>query len=106
MITQDASDQRKHRFQTRRPRSGLQAPHATPQQRREANSGNAHPQSGLPRRSNWPDSRADSFELDAFLRRYFDEFAFKTMTTEKFFDLLRTRLLVPNNISEAAMPRP
>ncbi|MBK5260722.1 MAG: M1 family metallopeptidase [Thermoanaerobaculia bacterium] len=40
-------------------------------------------------------------KLDAFLRRYFDEFAFKTMTTDKFIELLRTRLLVPNNISEA-----
>ena len=42
-------------------------------------------------------------KLDAFLRQYFDENAFKTTTTSAFLDRLRTRLLVPNNIDESAL---
>ena len=39
-------------------------------------------------------------KFDAFLRQYFDDFAFQTMTTDRFMQLLRERLLVPNNIDE------
>ncbi|MGZ8867672.1 MAG: M1 family metallopeptidase [Thermoanaerobaculia bacterium] len=42
-------------------------------------------------------------KFDAFLRKYFDEFAFQTMTTERFLTLLRERLLVPNNIDESKL---
>lgn len=42
-------------------------------------------------------------KFDAFLKQYFDEFAFQTMTTERFLELLRTRLLVPNKIDENAL---
>ncbi|HUP48795.1 MAG TPA: M1 family metallopeptidase [Thermoanaerobaculia bacterium] len=41
--------------------------------------------------------------FDAFLRRYFDDFAFQTMTTERFLQLLRERLLVPNGIDEGRL---
>ncbi|HUP46493.1 MAG TPA: M1 family metallopeptidase [Thermoanaerobaculia bacterium] len=39
-------------------------------------------------------------KFDAFLRKYFDDFAFQTMSTDRFVQLLRERLLVPNNIDE------
>jgi aminopeptidase N len=42
-------------------------------------------------------------KFDSFLRRYFDEFAFQTMTTDRFIELLRQRLLVPNNIDESRL---
>ncbi|MGV8814477.1 MAG: M1 family metallopeptidase [Gelidibacter sp.] len=38
-------------------------------------------------------------KLDAFLKTYFKEHAFSTMTTEKFVDYLNTNLLKKNNIS-------
>jgi leukotriene-A4 hydrolase len=41
--------------------------------------------------------------FDAFLRQYFDEFAFQTMTTDRFVQLLRERLLVPNNLNEGQL---
>ena len=42
-------------------------------------------------------------KFDAFLKQYFSEFAFQTMTTERFLELLRTRLLQPNNVDENAL---
>ncbi|MGZ8711491.1 MAG: M1 family metallopeptidase [Thermoanaerobaculia bacterium] len=42
-------------------------------------------------------------KFDAFLRKYFDDFAFQTMTTDRFLQLLRERLLVPNQIDENAL---
>lgn len=42
-------------------------------------------------------------KFDAFLRQYFDDFAFQTMTTDRFMQLLRERLLVPNKIDESRL---
>ena len=42
-------------------------------------------------------------KFDAFLRKYFDDFAFQTMTTDRFLTLLRERLLVPNNVDESRL---
>ena len=42
-------------------------------------------------------------KFDAFLRQYFDDFAFQTMTTDRFMQLLRERLLVPNNVDESRL---
>lgn len=36
--------------------------------------------------------------LDAFLKNYFNEFAFETITTEQFVEYLNAELLEPNNI--------
>ena len=45
-------------------------------------------------------------KFDAFLRQYFDDFAFQTMTTDRFLQLLRERLLVPNGIDESRLQIP
>ncbi|HEU4523169.1 MAG TPA: M1 family metallopeptidase [Thermoanaerobaculia bacterium] len=42
-------------------------------------------------------------KFDAFLRQYFDDFAFQPMTTDRFMQLLRERLLVPNQIDESRL---
>jgi leukotriene-A4 hydrolase len=42
-------------------------------------------------------------KFDAFLRQYFSDFAFQTMTTDRFLQLLRERLLVPNKVDEATL---
>ena len=42
-------------------------------------------------------------KFDAFLRKYFDDHAFQTMSTERFLQLLRERLLVPNQIDESRL---
>ena len=42
-------------------------------------------------------------KFDAFLRKYFDDHAFQTMTTDRFVQLLRERLLVPNKVDETAL---
>ncbi|HEX6178812.1 MAG TPA: M1 family metallopeptidase [Thermoanaerobaculia bacterium] len=42
-------------------------------------------------------------KFDAFLRKYFDDFAFQTMTTDRFMSVLRERLLAPNNIDESRL---
>src|SRR5688572_9404664 len=42
-------------------------------------------------------------KFDAFLRKYFDDHAFQTMTTDRFIQLLRERLLVPNQIDESRL---
>ena len=42
-------------------------------------------------------------KFDAFLRKYFDDFAFQTMSTERFLQLLRERLLTPNQIDESKL---
>ena len=42
-------------------------------------------------------------KFDAFLRQYFDDFAFQTMTTPRFLEVLRERLLVPNGIDESRL---
>jgi len=39
-------------------------------------------------------------KFDAFLRSYFNDFAFQSMTTDRFVEILRARLLRPNNIDE------
>jgi hypothetical protein len=39
-------------------------------------------------------------KFDRFLRTYFDQNAFRSMSTEGFLDILRTQLLSPNNISD------
>ena len=49
------------------------------------------------------EEKAGREKFDAFLKQYFDEFAFQTMTTERFLELLRTRLLVPNKVDENAL---
>ena len=49
------------------------------------------------------EEKAGRDNFDAFLKQYFDEFAFQTMTTERFLELLRTRLLVPNKVDENAL---
>ena len=36
---------------------------------------------------------------DAFVKQYFEEFAFQSMTTERFVEYLNTKLLIPNKIS-------
>lgn len=38
---------------------------------------------------------------DAFVKHYFDDFAFQSMTTEHFIEYLNSRLLVPNKIAES-----
>lgn len=37
-------------------------------------------------------------KFDAFLKNYFHEFAFKTMTTEKFINYINEKLFTPNNV--------
>ncbi|HRD52045.1 MAG TPA: M1 family metallopeptidase, partial [Flavobacteriales bacterium] len=44
------------------------------------------------------EEKAGRETFDAFLRRYFDEHAFKSMTTDGFVAYLHDRLLKPNNI--------
>ena len=39
-------------------------------------------------------------KFDAFLREYFDENAFQSMTTERFLDILHKQLLEPNHITD------
>ena len=39
-------------------------------------------------------------KFDRFLRAYFDQNAFKSMTTERFLEILKTDLLEPNHIDE------
>jgi aminopeptidase N len=41
--------------------------------------------------------------FDRFLRNYFDEFAFKPMTTDRFMELLRARVLAPAGVSEESL---
>ena len=38
-------------------------------------------------------------KFDAFLRSYFEEYAFKPMTTEKFLDYLQTEIGLPGNLN-------
>ena len=42
-------------------------------------------------------------KFDAFLRSYFNDFAFQSMTTERFVEILRARLIRPNNIDEKSL---
>jgi leukotriene-A4 hydrolase len=44
------------------------------------------------------ESKVGREKFDAFLRGYFDRFAFQGMTTEKFVAYLKEKLLVPNNV--------
>jgi len=46
---------------------------------------------------------AGRVKFDAFLRSYFSDFAFQSMTTERFVEILRARLLRPNNIDEKSL---
>lgn len=45
------------------------------------------------------ESKVGRERFDAFLRGYFDRFAFQGMTTEKFVAYLKDELLVPNKVS-------
>ena len=45
------------------------------------------------------ENKAGREKFDAFLRGYFDRFAFQTMTTEEFVTYLDSQLLEPNHIS-------
>jgi aminopeptidase N len=45
------------------------------------------------------ESRVGRAKFDAFLRNYFDRFAFQSMTTERFEQHLKDSLLVPNGIA-------
>ena len=42
-------------------------------------------------------------KFDAFLRSYFNDFAFQSMTTQRFVEILRERLIRPNNIDEKSL---
>lgn len=44
------------------------------------------------------EAKAGRERFDAFLRGYFDAFAFQSMTTERFLTYLKDKLLVPNSI--------
>ena len=45
------------------------------------------------------ESKVGREKFDAFLRGYFDRFAFQSMTTEKFVAYLKDELLKPNNLT-------
>ena len=45
------------------------------------------------------ESKVGREKFDAFLRGYFDRFAFQTMTTEEFVTYLTSQLLEPNHVS-------
>ncbi|EMR04349.1 M1 family metallopeptidase [Cesiribacter andamanensis] len=49
------------------------------------------------------EERVGRQQWDAFVRRYFSENAFKSMTTERFIDYLTTHLLQPNGLSREAV---
>lgn len=42
-------------------------------------------------------------KFDAFLRSYFNDFAFQTMTTDRFIEVLRSLLLKPDSIDESRL---
>ncbi len=44
------------------------------------------------------EERVGREKFDAFVRRYFDEHAFQSMTTERFLELLDAQLLKPNKV--------
>lgn len=45
------------------------------------------------------ESKVGRERFDAFLRNYFDTFAFQSMTTDRFLEHLNSDLLVPSNVS-------
>lgn len=45
------------------------------------------------------ESKVGRARFDAFLREYFDTFAFQSMTTDRFLDHMRTELLEPEQVS-------